>query len=1173
MPPSQDRAILIIGNGPSARELIERGLENLPEGLDTFGMGAAYRYYHSLKWWPTYYALADTKVVYSHRGELANLITDPSVTTQRFFFPLPLVDSPRLTVIPHSPTGDFCFREAIRMGYKTIYLIGIEGAYVEEIPECRSVSDTNFKKWGFDKLGLSRSSRENLRVITKSPVAHANYFFDWYQTKGDVYSLPRGDIHRRKWTEVAAEAEAAGAKVFNLSPISTITEFPRANLADLMPQRRRSGSLKRGFAARAQRRNLAIFYPTLRTPEERTFWRAFVDRVKARGYDPIVVLMRKPETIDAETVLGEGVRVIQLPMTLFTLGQHPDFTAFGPNAPRQEPRLPQAMEEHYVESEFIQEICRDRAVHHGLHRLLRESVITYTNWVSRFLREARVAKVIVNNDTQMRALAVRTIAEAAGIEVMHSERSPFTTQWFDQGGFYARTEAKALLADGAWEQPGPHEAVGRELVRQLREDPAGHRSRELRKDLRTAATSAANGPDGRRLKFLLPMDAVMNTGWAPRGHPLQPVNYPLFRSPIEAIRALAEVAKRFDATLVIKRHPSDRYLSMLSLPEGVEVYDGPLERALGEADLVFCFLTKVAFAALAMERPVVTLSPGIPALSGLTAHCATLEDIPAQVEAALATTPSDARRTRLARFLGYLHRHFFVDLTLDNPGAERLLSTHFPALPAETPRDGELDARLAPLDVLKGEDAGGDPNCIYGPFARDRGRRIEEVDIVFGLFDGGVLPASRQPVMVDVGACKGAAFAKFAQRGWTIHAFEPNPPMYDLIREKLAAEPPAGRVVLDQRAVSEKSGEELPFYTSEESLGISSLSPFRDSHKPTAIVHTIRLDEYCRREGVRNIDFLKVDTEGFDLFVLKGYDWRRSKPRVIVCEFENAKTERLGYTVDDTIAFLQQRGYTVYISEWHPITRYGGGEHRWRQMLKAPSDRLSPESWGNLIAFRDPIDETAFRQRVVHVAERMSQWFQEVLSRRAVREEAARLAKAADEARINAFLAELKASRPKPAAKDSAKPAGARPATARPKSQAAAPRGRLGKAVAVVAGFLGRHPWLPAAWLAGAAILAVGWTVAPSLALLWMAGWGALGGAAFGAIAALYAQRLHLRLLARHEDLLRRHEELTAAHYHLHGTVDDLRRRMDEAEKRLAAAPAGERPIRVEVRPRADALQ
>lgn len=228
------RRLLVIGNGPSAAALAEAGFENLPPGIDTIGMGAAYRHFERAGWWPTYYALADTKVVFSHRGAFARLMADPAVTTKRFFLAGPFLRegddaADRLEVIPHSSTGSFCLRKAIDLGYDEVFLIGVEGRYVEEIAECRPLRADEVTALGYDRLGLS-ANMMSLLTITRTPEANPNYFFHDYQREGDVYSLPRAHTHLSAWRTTAAIAEAAGRAVYNLSGDSAVTDFPRLSL-------------------------------------------------------------------------------------------------------------------------------------------------------------------------------------------------------------------------------------------------------------------------------------------------------------------------------------------------------------------------------------------------------------------------------------------------------------------------------------------------------------------------------------------------------------------------------------------------------------------------------------------------------------------------------------------------------------------------------------------------------------------------------------------------------------------------------------------------------------------------------------------------------------------------------------------------------------------------------
>jgi FkbM family methyltransferase len=233
---------------------------------------------------------------------------------------------------------------------------------------------------------------------------------------------------------------------------------------------------------------------------------------------------------------------------------------------------------------------------------------------------------------------------------------------------------------------------------------------------------------------------------------------------------------------------------------------------------------------------------------------------------------------------------------------------------------------------------------------------IDETDIAFRMLEA----ASRPGTMIDVGAHVGGSLGPFLLHGWTVHAFEPDA----VNRQNLRRIETRFRTALhvDSRAVSDVDGREAPFYRSDESTGISGLSAFRDTHAEVGTVTTVTLASYMAERAVDNVDFLKIDTEGFDLMALRGYPWDRSTPRVIVCEFEDAKTRPLGYGYHDLAGFLVARGYRLIVSEWRPIVRYGV-EHRWRRFAEYPRELTEPAAWGNLIAVSD---ETMYRAGLAH---------------------------------------------------------------------------------------------------------------------------------------------------------------------------------------------------------------
>lgn len=204
-------------------------------------------------------------------------------------------------------------------------------------------------------------------------------------------------------------------------------------------------------------------------------------------------------------------------------------------------------------------------------------------------------------------------------------------------------------------------------------------------------------------------------------------------------------------------------------------------------------------------------------------------------------------------------------------------------------------------------------------------------------------------IMLDVGAHVGTSAEYFHDHGWTIHCFEPDAKNRAQLVERFKT---SDKVTIDPRAVSDKPAEGVSFFTSPESTGISGLHAFRDTHQVSDRVDVTTVADIVHKRDLTRIDFLKIDVEGFDLSVLKGVPWNTLKPEVIECEFEDAKTLRLGHDWKFVADFLRDKGYSVYISEWHPIIRYGIS-HDWKCIHKYPDCEISENAWGNILAFKN----------------------------------------------------------------------------------------------------------------------------------------------------------------------------------------------------------------------------
>jgi hypothetical protein len=171
----------------------------------TIGMNAAYRYWRQLDWFPTYYCCLDEVVVESHVDAISDLIEEGCIKgfflSGRFLELRPqyasdsrILDLDRVSqkwfkqrgeqlgksriyhvafnsCFPLITTGAWAVRWAVMLGYRHVYLMGIDGKYTEVLPEAQELDS------------------HRLRMVT-TPKRNPNYFFDEYQQVGDEFQQP-----------------------------------------------------------------------------------------------------------------------------------------------------------------------------------------------------------------------------------------------------------------------------------------------------------------------------------------------------------------------------------------------------------------------------------------------------------------------------------------------------------------------------------------------------------------------------------------------------------------------------------------------------------------------------------------------------------------------------------------------------------------------------------------------------------------------------------------------------------------------------------------------------------------------------------------------------------------------------------------------------------------------
>jgi len=164
-------------------------------------------------------------------------------------------------------------------------------------------------------------------------------------------------------------------------------------------------------------------------------------------------------------------------------------------------------------------------------------------------------------------------------------------------------------------------------------------------------------------------------------------------------------------------------------------------------------------------------------------------------------------------------------------------------------------------------------------FAGDLGVMIDrEVYLNGGYEDDSInlflsrAPAGRRGVILDIGCNAGTHSLRFSEVFKTVHAFDPNPRLWDQFEANMALNR-RSNVTLHKVGVG-LAEMDMPFYSIDgdnEGLGTFSDSPQYD--RPLRLIgtaHVVNGAGYLRALGVERVDAIKIDVQGFEAAVLEG---------------------------------------------------------------------------------------------------------------------------------------------------------------------------------------------------------------------------------------------------------------------------------------------------------------
>lgn len=183
-----------------------------------------------------------------------------------------------------------------------------------------------------------------------------------------------------------------------------------------------------------------------------------------------------------------------------------------------------------------------------------------------------------------------------------------------------------------------------------------------------------------------------------------------------------------------------------------------------------------------------------------------------------------------------------------------------------------------------------------------------------------LLPKFRAEMVFDVGANVGQSACLFLER-WPeaqIHCFEPVRSTFEALQARLGSH---DKVQLHRLAFSTRAGVGnmiVDEHSTRSALTASDVVP-KDATLEEVPLST--LDGFCETQGIARINFLKVDTEGADLDVLRGGERMLGASAIGLLQVEAGMYpgNEKHISLEALKSYLEEKGYLLFgIYDQHP---------------------------------------------------------------------------------------------------------------------------------------------------------------------------------------------------------------------------------------------------------------
>ncbi len=176
----------------------------------------------------------------------------------------------------------------------------------------------------------------------------------------------------------------------------------------------------------------------------------------------------------------------------------------------------------------------------------------------------------------------------------------------------------------------------------------------------------------------------------------------------------------------------------------------------------------------------------------------------------------------------------------------------------------------------------------------------------------------------------------------------------------------------DRRLLSERFGNRNPYVHIHDIIGHTPATADTAPHPAVADVPVGATNDGASHvrgpclptSGVRHIEYLRIGAAARTLDILQAFPWRRTRPAVVLCRFDDAESAGDGPHAVAVAAALKRVDYRLLVSAWQAPT-HPNGPLNWQRFTRDHAKLGANENVGWIIGFADVAYHQAFVDHLV----------------------------------------------------------------------------------------------------------------------------------------------------------------------------------------------------------------